>query len=143
MTYIIFSLFTEEREVIYADDITQYTNNSNYIYENTSNIPTFPLGVITKHENNEYKIIYDLSLEFSGANLMKLIRKKRNKLLEKTDKYIMIPDFNYEYKEDLIAYRKYLRELPNIVESNILEYYDVNNKRTALIEPFKFRISLE
>ena len=49
-------------------------------------------------------------------------------------------DYKYDYKEELIIYRQYLRDLPNVVEKNILDYYNTKNKRTSLIEKFNYNL---
>lgn len=56
------------------------------------------------------------------------LRKKRNQLLEETDIFFNIFDYPIDdiKKEELKTYRRYLRDLPNVLEDNNINI-DINN----------------
>lgn len=94
---------------------------------------------------NEFKDVFNVKVSIVKDNskilkrnekIMEMIREWRNKELENTDKYIVLPDFpiSDEERQSLKEYRDKLRDLPlKINKDNIVNYFTVHQSQSYTI----------
>ena len=133
--YIIEDLSSNIERRFFTTDISPYINNSNYFIINTDLILSYPIGCYQMFtENNSNYFLYNSNLSIQDKNMyINHIRTRRDELLKSTD-YLMLDDINFDYKVELKEYRQYLRDLPNDINSDLINYYNIHNRRLFLID---------
>lgn len=134
--YIIYDFISLER--YFKDDISNLENNSNIFIINTDNIISHPIGCNIVFEKDNKYLNYNSKLSNSEKDTcIKFIRDKRDELLKASD-YLMIDDVQFDYKVELKEYRQYLRDLLNNINNDLLNYYNISNKKLYLIDKFQY-----
>jgi hypothetical protein len=133
--YIVYD--KTNKKTVFVDNFLEYSNQPlKYIIQETSSLKYFPFGCRIIDDvaiiDNKSKILnIDITPQYIEMYISE-IRQKRNEILSKTDFY-MLPDININ-KEKIIEYRKYLRNLLNDINNDPVEYYNIKNMRSSMIE---------